>query len=213
MFAGAGGVTLGQEREVSPAKAQPPSALQGSVSAMSDGLAAMFDFGPQVLEVIVRCIVIYGFLVVAFRLAGKRELGQMTPFDLVLILVISNSVQNAMVGTHTSVTAGLLAAATLFGLNLALGTLKQFSDKARVLLEGTPTVLVRDGKPLPGSLARESISEAELEAAIREHGYATVAEVDLAVLEIDGSISVLRFQGETARRTRKHFRALRNRPL
>jgi uncharacterized membrane protein YcaP (DUF421 family) len=180
---------------------------------MPDSFSAMFDFGPHVLEVIVRCIVIYGFLVIAFRLAGKRELGQMTPFDLVLILVISNSVQNAMVGTHTSVTAGLLAAATLFALNLGVGALKQSSDRARMVLEGTPTVLARDGKPLLASLERESISEAELEAAVREHGYASVADVDLAVLEIDGSISVIHLEDDRARRTRKRFRALKSRPL
>jgi len=180
---------------------------------MDNAWAKMFDFGPQILEVVIRCVLVYGFLLVAFRLAGKRELGQMTPFDLVLILVISNSVQNAMVGEHQSVTAGLLAAATLFALNMVVGAVRGSSHRAQALLEGTPTALIKDGEALVANLRHEGISREELEAAVREHGLAEIADVDLAMLEIDGSISVIRFEGESARRTRRRFRALKTRPM
>jgi len=166
----------------------------------------VLDLSPDVLEVVLRCVIVYGFLLLAFRLSGKRELGQMTPFDLVLILVISNSVQNAMVGEHTSVTAGVLAAATLFVLNAAVGAMRQHSRRAQSILEGHPTVLVRDGRPLDESLRRERISGEELAAAVREHGIADVGDVDLAMLEVDGSISVLRLDGDRAHRTRRRFR-------
>lgn len=171
----------------------------------------LFDFSPSVLEVVLRCVIVYGFLLLAFRLSGKRELGQMTPFDLVLVLVISNSVQNAMVGEHQSVTAGVLAAATLFVLNAVVGIIKQRSRRAQAILEGNPTVLVRNGKPLTESLRRERISDGELAAAVREHGIADVADVDLAMLEVDGSISVLRLDGDQAHRTRRRFRQVRRR--
>ncbi len=180
---------------------------------MQGAAAGMFDFGPNVLEVIARCVIIYGFLLIAFRVAGKRELGQMTPFDLVLILVISNAVQNAMVGAHTSVTAGLLAAATLFVLNMVVGVLKQSSRRAQTLLEGTPTVLIKDGTPVTASLQQEGISHEELATAVREHGFADVSDVDLAMLEIDGSISAIKLEGDRAHRTRRRFRALKDRPL
>jgi uncharacterized membrane protein YcaP (DUF421 family) len=180
---------------------------------MQDALSSIFELGPKTFEVVLRCVIVYGFLLIAFRLSGKREMGQMTPFDLVLILLISNSVQNAMVGEHTSVTAGILAAATLFAANLIAGRIRAKHPTVRKLLEGSPTVLIRDGKVVTDGLRRESIAVEELEAAVREHGLERIEDVDLAMLEIDGSISVLKFDGSRAQRTRRRFRALRDKPM
>ncbi len=152
----------------------------------------MWVFNVTLLEIALRTSLIYFVVLLGMRLAGKREVGQMTPFDLVLLLLISNSVQNAMTGPDTSVTGGLTAAATLLGLNTLVTLLVRRSRKLRKLVEGSPTLLVHDGKIQPQNMQKEKLTSDELFQALREHGIATVAEVQLAVLEIDGSISVLK---------------------
>lgn len=145
-----------------------------------------------ILDIALRTAVIYAAVLMGMRLAGKRQVGQMTPFDLVLLLLIANAVQNAMTGSDTSLVGGLAAAATLLILNAVVSRVALRSRNARKLVEGEPTLLVHAGRILRGNLEREKVSEEELLQAMREHGVASLEEVQSAVLEIDGSISVIR---------------------
>lgn len=173
----------------------------------------MFEWNMQLIEVVVRTAVVYLFLLIGMRLAGERELGQLTPFDLVLLLTISNAVQNAMVGNRMSVSAGLIAAATLLLLNFAVGFISYRSATARRLVEGTPTILVTGGQVVERGLRRERLTLDELQAAVREHGIESVDDVDLALMEIDGTISVIKYEeANDSRRTRRGFRQLKQKP-
>src|SRR5277367_1821104 len=145
------------------------------------------------LEIFLRTAAIYTVVLVGVRLSGKREVGQMTPFDLTLLLLLSNSVQNAMTGPDTSLIGGVVAASTLLLLNYLVGTVSGVNRKFRRLVEGEPSLLIHDGKPIETHMARERVSMDELERAVREHGIAKCSDVALAVLEVDGSISCLKY--------------------
>jgi uncharacterized membrane protein YcaP (DUF421 family) len=165
---------------------------------------------PPLVDVAVRSTTTYAAVYLALRVAGKRHLSQLSLRDFVLILLVSNAVQNAMVGNDYSLLGGLVAAGVLILVNAIITQLELRSDRSVVLLEGEPTLLVRDGKVLEGHLMHEGIRLSELEAAIREHGFAQLSEVKQAILEIDGSISVVgwdsskehRIVGPSSRRRR-----------
>lgn len=152
----------------------------------------MWTFDQTLLEIALRAVIIYVVVLIGIRLTGKREVGQMTPFDLVLLVLIANAVQNAMVGPDTSVTGGLVAAGTLLLANALVSYLVWRYKKVRKLVEGTPTLLIHSGKIIKRNLAKEKVPLEALHQALREHGIEKVEEVKLAVLEIDGSISVLK---------------------
>lgn len=152
----------------------------------------MWIFDYRLLEIIARTAIIYLAVLVGLRLTGKREVGQMSPIDLVLLILIANAVQNAMTGPDTSVTGGIVAAATLLLLNFIVSHLLFGNRRLRRFVEGTPTILIRDGEFLLESLASEHITPDEVRQALREHGVSSVEEVGVAVLEVDGSISVLK---------------------
>lgn len=152
----------------------------------------MWLFDSSLLEVALRTVIIYIVILIGIRITGKREVGQMASFDLVLLLLIANAVQNAMTGPDTSVTGGLVAAGTLLLINVFVSRFSVRSRKLRQVLEGTPTVLIKNGKQIGISLEKEHIALEELEQALREHGVVAIEEVGLAVLEVDGSISVLK---------------------
>ena len=135
-----------------------------------------------VLERIVRAAVGYGFLLVAFRVTGKRQVGQLTPFDLVVILIISNVLQNAMIGPDNSVSGGLVGAATIFALNGLVARLTFSHRRLEQLIEGIPTLLVHDGHVDEAAMQRELVTRAELHAALREAGIATVADARFVML-------------------------------
>jgi len=143
------------------------------------------------IEIIGRCTIVYVFMIVAIRISGKTELAQLSVIDLVLILLISNSVQNAMVGADTSLVGGLTAAAALFLLNTVLKIGLFRSQRLRGLLQGEPLMLIYHGKVKEDNLRRAHLPADELEAACREHGVAKIEDVNLAVLEADGNISIL----------------------
>jgi uncharacterized membrane protein YcaP (DUF421 family) len=145
------------------------------------------------LEILIRTVIVYAVVLLGVRLSGKREVGQMTPFDLVLLLLISNSVQNAMTGPDTSVLGGIVAAATLLLLNYAVAELSGGNRRFRKLVQGQPTLLVHDGQIIAGHMAKEHVSMDELQRALREHSISTYHDVALAVLEVDGSISCLKY--------------------
>ena len=157
------------------------------------------------LNVAVRTGIVYLTLLVGIRLTGKRQVGQLTPFDLLLLLLLANSVQNAMVGPDTSVLGGLAAAATLFILNAMVAAVVRRSSGAAHLVEGTPTLLIRSGEVLDANCSREGISREDLLRALREHGVDDVGAVRSAILEVDGSVSVLR-EDEVSAGHRPHHR-------
>jgi uncharacterized membrane protein YcaP (DUF421 family) len=171
----------------------------------------LFDMTTPWYEILVRTFVVYLTVLVLLRLAGKRELGQMTPFDLVVILVIANAVQNAMTGGDNSLIGGILAAATLTIVNIAVGRWGSRVPFFRRLVASEPTLLLRDGKPLQEALDKERIDVEELEMAARQHGIADLKDVIAAVLEEDGSISIIPKDGTKVRRSPRHFRQFRNR--
>jgi uncharacterized membrane protein YcaP (DUF421 family) len=144
-------------------------------------------------EIALRTGVIYLVVLIGVRLSGKREVGQMTPFDLTLLLLISNSVQNAMTGPDTSLLGGVVAAATLLLVNYVVGELSGVNRRFRKLVEGQPSLLVHDGQVIDAHMAKEHVSRDDLERALREHGIANAKDVALAVLEVDGSISCLKY--------------------
>jgi uncharacterized membrane protein YcaP (DUF421 family) len=158
----------------------------------------MFKLGVPAWDIALRTAAIYLVALIGLRLAGKREIGQMTVFDLVVLLLIANAVQNAMVGTDTSLTGGVLAAVVLLVLNAVVARLRLRWPRLRRLVEGSPTLLVLHGEVLPDHLRREGLDQETLEAALREHGVSEVRDVEMAVLEIDGSISVVPSGGTTS---------------
>jgi uncharacterized membrane protein YcaP (DUF421 family) len=154
----------------------------------------LFPAGANVaLQIALRTGVIYLVVLIGVRLSGKREVGQMTPFDLTLLLLLSNSVQNAMTGPDTSLIGGVVAASTLLVLNYLVGSLSGTNRGFRRVVEGEPSLLVHDGKPVISHMAKEHVSMDELQRALREHGIAECKDVALAVLEVDGSISCLKY--------------------
>ena len=146
-----------------------------------------------VFEIALRTTAVYVLVLVGIRLTGKREVGQMTPFDLTLLLLLSNSVQNAMTGPDTSLLGGAVAALVLLSLNFALAELSGMNRRFRKMVQGQPTLLIHNGECITSHLAREHVSMDELNRALREHGVACTADAALAVLEVDGSISVLKY--------------------
>src|SRR5437899_8673793 len=144
------------------------------------------------VESAARTGVIYGVVLLGVRLSGKREVGQMTPFDLTLLLLISNAVQNAMTGPDTSLLGGVIAASTLLVLNYVVAELSGINRRFRKFVQGQPSLLIHDGEIIPAHMVKEHVSMDELQRAMREHGISTYHDIALAVLEVDGSISFLK---------------------
>jgi len=151
----------------------------------------MIDLSPSLLEIALRTFIVYVVVVIGLRFFGKRELGQMTPFDLVLILLVSNAVQNAMTGPNTSLTGGIVSASTLLLTNWAFNNLGVRIPFVRKWLEGEPSILVEDGHIFYKNMQREGIEIDELMMAAREHGLDRISEIEKAVLEVDGTISIV----------------------
>lgn len=154
---------------------------------------ALFPGAHVLLEIVLRTGVIYLLVLIGVRLSGKREVGQMTPFDLTLLLLLSNSVQNAMTGPDTSLAGGAIAAGTLLLLNYFVADISGLNRRFRKMIQGQPSLLVHDGKVIQEHMAKEHVSMDELHRALREHGICSVDQVALSVLEVDGSISCLKY--------------------
>lgn len=142
-------------------------------------------------ELIGRGLLIYFFLILLLRATGKRQIGQMSPFDLVLLMVLSNAVQNSMVGGDNSVTAGLILAVTLVTANWIVGKITSSSKTMEILIEGSPQVLFHNGKVYEKILSEDQITRQELIAAVHKAGYDNLDEIRTAILENDGTISVI----------------------
>jgi uncharacterized membrane protein YcaP (DUF421 family) len=144
-----------------------------------------------ILDVVLRSLCVYLFMVIAIRLFGKNQLSQLNAGDVVLLLLISNAVQNAMVGENTSLQGGLIAALVLFIANFIVKRFMFSNRKFESFLEDDPVILVKDGKMDEQALNRVKISRSELDEAVREHGVDGIENVKLSVLEVDGNISVI----------------------
>ncbi|MFZ7145252.1 MAG: DUF421 domain-containing protein [Bacteroidota bacterium] len=156
-----------------------------------------------ILEIAGRSVAVYVVIILGIKIFGKKELSQLSVIDLVFILLISNSVQNAMVGSNTSLLGGITAAGALFIVNYIL---KQFLFREKNLsrwIQGSPVILIHEGKIVEEHLKQERITHDELDAAVREHGVRSVDEVNLAILEVDGSISILSDNFKTHSRRRR----------
>jgi len=158
------------------------------------------------IRIIGSTLAVYLFIIIAIRLFGKKELAQLSVIDLVFILLISNAVQNAMVGPDSTLSGGLVAASTLFLVNYMLKYLQYRYPKFGKVVQGEAMMLVYQGKILEDHMKRAKISNEELMEAVREHGIPSVKEVDLAIMEVDGSISVLsnKYQKTTNKRRKVH---------
>jgi uncharacterized membrane protein YcaP (DUF421 family) len=149
----------------------------------------MFWMSTPVIEKIVRAILIYISLMVGLRLAGKRELAQLNPFDLIILLLLSNTVQNAIIGDDNTVTGGLVGAATLFIINYIFVRVSFHSPRLQRFLGGEPDVLMRHGHIIHHNLEREMITREELTAAAHRQGLSSLSEVEKCVLEPTGTLS------------------------
>jgi uncharacterized membrane protein YcaP (DUF421 family) len=154
----------------------------------SKALHDMFVLALPVTEKVLRPIVVYVFLIVGLRLAGKRELAQLNPFDLVVLLTISNTVQNAIIGDDNSVTGGMIGAATLLFVNYMVVRFLYGHERIDRLVEGDPDVLIENGVIKMDRLKRELITTGELVAAAHKQGFASLDEIDRAILDPGGSV-------------------------
>jgi len=154
----------------------------------------MFALGLPLAEKILRPILVYAFLIIGLRLAGKRELAQLNPFDLVVLLTLSNTVQDAIIGDDNTVTGGVIGASTLLFVNYVLVRFVSRHEKVERFIEGEPRMLIENGEIKTDCLDKEAISLLELEAAAHKQGFASLAEVDRAELDPNGSLA---FFGKT----------------
>lgn len=148
-------------------------------------------------EFVLRGAIVFAAMMFLLRLAGKRQIGQMTPFDLVLLLILSNAVQNAMNAGDNSVTAGLILAVTLVGIDYIVGWVAFRSKTVERLLEGKPVILVHNGQVDKHALAESQMTQHDLEVSLRAAGYAGPHQVRFAVLETTGRVSVIPQQTQT----------------
>jgi uncharacterized membrane protein YcaP (DUF421 family) len=151
----------------------------------------MFELGLPVLEKILRPVIVYAFLVIGLRLAGKRELAQLNTFDLIVLMTLSNTVQNAIIGEDNSVTGGLIGAATLLAVNYVVVRFLYGHERLERLVEGDPDVLIENGRVRLDRLRKELITHSELEIAAHRQGFGSLEEIERAVLEPGGTISFI----------------------
>ena len=151
----------------------------------------------SVLEKVMRSLTVYAFLLLTFRLIGKRQVAQMTPFDLIVLLMVSNVLQNAMIGPDNSITGGLLGATTIFAANWIVGRIAFSSPRMERAIEGVPTLLVHHGHLIEANLRKENFSREDLMSNLRSQGVFDIEEVRAAILEPSGKLSVLRKEIKT----------------
>lgn len=162
-----------------------------AVSVWSEAIwRDMFHLALPVAEKVLRPVIVYLSLVIFLRIFGKRELAQLNPFDLVVLLSLSNTVQNAIIGDDTSVTGGIIGAFSLLGINYLVVRLIFKHRRLDQLLEGEPTVLIENGRVVPEGLAKELMTESELLAVAHRQGFASLDEIERCVLEPGGTFFI-----------------------
>lgn len=170
--------------------------------------ALIFPYG----KIILSSVSVYIFIVIAIRLFGKNELAQLSVIDLVFILLISNAVQNAMVGKDSTLGGGIVAATSLFIVNYLFKRIMYRFPKFSKLIQGEPLLLIYNGKVNMKNITKAKISMEEIMEVIREHGAAKIEQVDLAILEVDGNISVMsqEFKHQTTKKKKAHKAITKN---
>lgn len=174
-------------------------AISASIVSGTTIWQSMFGFDIPATEKILRTLLVYLGLAIIMRLAGKRQLAQLNSFDLIVMLLVSNVVQNAIIGPDNSVAGGLLGAAVLMGFNAVIERIATLSRRTTIIFEGTATTLVKDGRILEHQVRRTGLRDPEVISALRHQGANELAEVRQATLEPGGTISVeLSREAETA---------------
>jgi uncharacterized membrane protein YcaP (DUF421 family) len=168
----------------------------------------MIHLGTAWWEIIIRTTVVYLFVIIGLRLTGRRALGQLNTPDVVLVLIIANAVQNAMLGPDTSLVGGLIAAGTLLAVNAITTDFRARNRRAAAFFEGSPVILINHGRLIEENLRKERIGADDLAEVLHEHGLENVSQVKLCILEVDGSLSVVPEDAPVIR-TRKHFKSHR----
>jgi len=163
----------------------------------------MFALTPDLWQVVLRTAIVYVLVLAGLRLAGKREMGELASFDFVMILLLANAVQNAMTGPNTSLTGGVVAAATLLVLNFSVSALVHRYPRLRRIILGQRTTLIEQGIPQLDTLEREHIDEDEIMTAAREHDILKISDIRTAWLEVDGNITFQTMNGRHMRVPRK----------
>ncbi|WP_249684803.1 DUF421 domain-containing protein [Flavobacterium sp. CYK-55] len=158
------------------------------------------------IDIVVRSLAVYFFMIIALRIFGKKELSQLNIADIILVLLISNAVQNAMVGSDTSLAGGLMAAGSLFLINMIFKRVMAKSTWIKNWVQDKPEILIHNGKVEYKTLAQLGISSEELDEAMREHGVEHHKDVKLAMFEIDGNISII--SGNESLRQTRHKRKI-----
>lgn len=151
----------------------------------------MFQMSLPFYEFIIRAIIVYAFLMISLRLTGKRQVGQLSPFDFVLLLILSNAVQNSMNGGDNSLIGGLISAFSLICVNWLLGFLSYRNRKLDHFIDGKPEILIHNGRLYESTLEQEKITREELNSVLRRNGVIRVEDVRFAMLEANGDISVI----------------------
>jgi uncharacterized membrane protein YcaP (DUF421 family) len=175
-------------------------------AAVFDLNSGLWHLGVPPLELVLRSLLVYALFLAALRLAGKRELGQFTVFDIAAVLLAANALQPAMTGPDASLPGALVIMVTLFGTNHVVASARRRFPAVRRLLDLPPTTIARDGAWLQAALDREGLDDQDLQAALREHGLETISEVKLATLEHDGSVSVVPREGGPVHIRQRHRR-------
>ncbi len=150
----------------------------------------MFDIAVPWWELVIRGLVVYVFLVVLLRMTGKRQIGQLSPFDLVLLLILSNAVQNSMNAGDNSLIGGMISAATLIAVNYLVGLITFKSKKMEEIIEGRPQVIIHEGKLFEDVMNDAKLTRLDLDSTLRHSGYFAIKDVKLAILENNGVVSV-----------------------
>ena len=168
----------------------------------------MWQLSVSPLEIVARTVIVYGVFLAALRIFGKREVGQFTLFDLALVLLAANALQPAITGSDQSIPGAIIIIVTIFSLNRLVAELRRRVPFIRNLLEFQPTVIGRDGAWLSAALDEEGLDDDDLQAALREHGLDSIKEMKLAVLEQDGSLSIVPVDGQSVRirARRRHYK-------
>jgi len=171
----------------------------------------MWELAISPLELVVRAAVVYVLFLAALRIFGKRELGQFTLFDLALVLLAANALQPAITGPDASIPGAAIIIATIFSLNRLVAEARRRVPAVRRVLDFPATVVGRNGAWIRAAIDKEGLDEEDLDAALREHGLASVKEMELAVLEHDGSISIVAREGGAVsmRARRRHYRRMK----
>jgi len=156
----------------------------------------MFDMTVPWWELVVRGLVVYVFLIILLRITGKRQIGQLSPFDLVLLLILSNAVQNSMNAGDNSLIGGLISAVTLVAVNYFVGLITFKSKKLEAVIEGRPQVIIHKGKLFEDVMNDAKLTRHELDSTLRQSGYFAIKDVKLAILETNGTVSVQGYENK-----------------